>query len=426
MNYRFVYNKTTGATTVAPAVRGTQATLNRRAGEFLESLQVARPDVGSLPPGTRAFVDQAIAANWLTQDLRLNGTFRTSTERVQLSRLQIELSLRCNLTCTYCYSESGPQQDAHLADADVCRILDEAELGGVTTVDFTGGEFFLFKGWRNVLRRARRLGLVVTVHTNGLLLTDRHVAELVEQGVRYVQVSADSSNADQHDSIRGVSGAHRRMVNGIRRAKDAGLQVRVVLMAHQKNKDTLLESIRWFRSELGVDVGVDRVIAAGGALHDPVAVGAKEFYELIAPALGDRTLHAQACGTELREGANAPECGVAHSFVYITADGHYSLCPTMTHREEERFRGPRVSEMGLMEAWRAGQVFNEFRFLNCENATSSACPAASTCGGGCRSNAYSETGVLDSPDVVSCNLHKNAGKVFIDFREVYARDRAAR
>jgi radical SAM protein with 4Fe4S-binding SPASM domain len=295
---------------------------------------------------------------------------------------------------------------------------------GVTWIDFTGGEVLIYKGWKDIVSFARSLGLVVSVHTNGLLLTERNVAFLNEIGVRSIQVTVESHHADIHEAVgRGSRESHARVIEGVRRARAAGLNVRLAALVHQKNLDHIRDSVLWFHQELQTPVSLDRVMATGVQGADGLNVSEAAFWEAVSPLLGVGAASVHRICDRMDDPGNAteiePECGVAHSFVYLTADGHYSLCPTMTHREEDQFKGPTVREMSLEQAWRESKFFNAFRGLNCENV--GVCPASSTCGGGCRSNAYLATGRLTAPDVISCNTFKNPNRTFVDFLGRYSR-----
>jgi AdoMet-dependent heme synthase len=418
--YRMVWNKSTGELTITAASVGFDATLNDTAGTLFAKLsQFSSEDRVLFDAEESAFADDCRGYGWLTDDGHINGSFRAVDKDPLLRTVQIELSLRCNLSCSYCYSESGPHRSDHLSADDVCRILADAEEMGVTWIDFTGGEFFLFREWQTVLHRARSLGLVVSLHTNGILLTERNVDFIVASGVRHIQVSADSHIAEVHDRARGSRGAFDRLVKGIQVARSRGVDVTVSLIAHRENKQHFVEAAQWFAG-LGTKVILDRVVRVGGELHVGMGISTAEFYETVAPLVADSRIRAgKICQTAGSAGGRVePDCGVAHSFVYVTAGGEYALCPTMTSREEAMFAGPLVSEMSLQDAWERSELFNRLRYINCENT--GRCPAASACGGGCRSNAYIDGGRLDAPDVLSCNMNKNGGLTFLDFPTRYA------
>lgn len=405
-----------GPVSVVACVLGDDITLDPACASVLQQLENGAAE--GFDEADRGFLAFCRRRGWVDDDLRLNGTFRSVARTPHLSRLQIELSTRCNFACAYCYSESGPTQAAALTTDQVLAILRDADRVGVTWVDFTGGEVLIYPDWKVVVQYARQLGMVVSVHSNGLLLTDRNVDFLVEVGIHTLQVTVESHHADVHEAVgRGTQRSHAKVLEGIRRAKRAGINVRLAALVHKKNADHISEAVRWFHDELGTPISLDRVMTTGVEGATDLAVSEPEFWEIVSPLLGVGAassgricdpLSAPAPGAMIE-----PECGVAHSFVYLTADGRFSLCPTMTHREEQQFAGPSVAEMTLIEAWYESATFTAFRGLNCENI--GRCPAASACGGGCRSNAYIATGRLTAPDVIACNTHKNPNKVFVNF-----------
>jgi radical SAM protein with 4Fe4S-binding SPASM domain len=165
---------------------------------------------------------------------------------------------------------------------------------------------------------------------------------------------------------------------------------------------------------------MDRVIRAGGELSSNVGLTTSEYYALIAPLVKKGIGESKVCDNYVVNDFKVePFCGVAHSFVYITAEGEFALCPTMTSRDNVLFCGPTKVTSTLKTAWLSDPYFLRYRGLNCRNTGK--CPTASKCGGGCRSNAYIDTGELDSPDFLSCNLHKNSSTTFVDFASLYSK-----
>lgn len=411
--YRFTPTSS-GGIIITAADHGSDAMLRSPAAQLFQALE--RGEGLALQGQHGKFLETARSAGWVDDALHLRGVLSPEPRANQLKRVQIELSVRCNFKCLYCYSESGPTQAAALDVCKVKSILDDAHRMGVTWIDFTGGEVLIYKEWDTVVAHARNLGLIVSVHSNGLLLTERNVRRLTELRIRTLQVTVESHHAEVHESVgRGSRLSHQRVLDGLRRAQEAGINVRLAALVHRKNIDHIADSVRWFHDQFGTPLSLDRVMATGVEGATPLAVSESEFWEAVSPLLGTGTASAGRICDPLTQ-ANTPvepECGVAHSFVYVTADGHFSLCPTMTHREEEQFDGPTTDQMGLETAWEQSDLFNRFRGLNCENV--GVCPAASTCGGGCRSNAYLETGRLTAPDSISCNTHKNPNKTYVNF-----------
>lgn len=358
-------------------------------------------------------IARATEAGWLTP----RTVMRTVPQDPHLRRVQIEVGLRCNLRCAYCYSMSGPKRTDQLTSEQVLELVDAADRLGVVEMDFTGGELMLDPEWGTYVRRARSHGMAVTIHTNGTILTESRALLLKELGVAAVQISLDSHLPEIHDASRGSKGALKRTLRGIDHAYQAGLPVRLALMAQRRNIDTLDETIVFLQQRYPkATLNVDRVIATGGAVESGDALTSEEFWTFLAPHLSSSVRAGKICESPgLRE--YEPECGVAYSYVYVTAQGEIAACPTMTSRESPQFAAPRLDTHDLASAWYDSAFFTSFRYTNCENVTR--CVAGKVCGGGCRSNAYVEFGSVHAPDVIACNQHKNSTKVFVDFPTRY-------
>src|SRR4029079_3353776 len=123
--------------------------------------------------------------------------------------LQIHPSRRCNLRCRHCYSSSGPWV-ADTTDLDVLRrTVTEACSLGYDVFAVSGGEPLLFRGLSLLLTHAHRLGMRTAVTSNGLLLTERRLSELVGL-VDVLAISLDG-RPETHDWMRGDRRAFARM-----------------------------------------------------------------------------------------------------------------------------------------------------------------------------------------------------------------------
>jgi len=80
--------------------------------------------------------------------------------------IHLEVSGRCQLNCPYCYSRSGTEMP-------VCEWQALAEELAPLTKQFTlgGGEPLLYDGLGDIIETMHRLGLPVSLTTNGLLLS---------------------------------------------------------------------------------------------------------------------------------------------------------------------------------------------------------------------------------------------------------------
>ena len=135
------------------------------------------------------------------------------------------LTQACNLSCRHCYQNAThqPTQD-ELTREQKLDVIDQMGEEFVPFLALAGGEPMVSKDLWAVLERAQLRGLHVTIATNGTLLTPENCARLKEAGVKYVEVSLDSIDPEQHDDFRGQRGAWARSIQGIRNSVASGIR----------------------------------------------------------------------------------------------------------------------------------------------------------------------------------------------------------
>src|SRR3954463_14406027 len=102
---------------------------------------------------------------------------------------------RCNLACTYC-NEFDKHSPPVPTDEMLRRIDKLAELG-TSIVTFSGGEPTLHPDLDLLIRRVRDNGAIVTLITNGYLLTPDRIKRLNKAGLDYLQISIDNVQPDE-------------------------------------------------------------------------------------------------------------------------------------------------------------------------------------------------------------------------------------
>lgn len=135
--------------------------------------------------------------------------------------LQVHPTRRCNLRCRHCYSSSGPWV-ADTTGFDVLRrTVADARSLGYDVLAVSGGEPLLFRELLPLLRYAHELGMRTAVTTNGLLLTERRLAELVGL-VDVLAISLDG-RPETHDWMRGDRRAFGQMSSRLPAVRESGI-----------------------------------------------------------------------------------------------------------------------------------------------------------------------------------------------------------
>ena len=117
--------------------------------------------------------------------------------------LRISITEHCNLRCTYCMPAEGialtPR--AHLMTADEIVTIAQTFVNlGVTKIRLTGGEPLVRKDAKDIILRLGKLGVELTLTTNGILVDD-FIDTFKEAGITTLNVSIDSLKKDKFNQI---------------------------------------------------------------------------------------------------------------------------------------------------------------------------------------------------------------------------------
>lgn len=204
-----------------------------------------------------------------------------------LTQLYVYVTDACNCSCQHCWIFSGfgaakKKTTHHLAPDIFEAAVAEARPLGLSSVKWTGGEPTIHPDLPALLRLQKKLGLSGRLETNGLEVTPALAKLLRESGVTTVAVSLDGSTPETHDAIRGIRGAYRRALRGVRYLLEAGFKPQLIMTLMAPNigeLDGLLE--------LALKLGVGSV-----------------KFNLVQPTLRGKEIHAEGKALEVEDFLN--------------------------------------------------------------------------------------------------------------------------
>jgi len=173
-----------------------------------------------------------------------------------LAKIFICPSHDCNANCVHCYEKFNHQiLNQSLTSDEIKNIIDQfVNLKG-RWIYFCSGEFLLLKDALGLIKYASRKIDVISMVTNGILLCEKSVDQLVEAGLTELIVSIDSANELKHDKLRGVKGCFKLATEGLRLAKKKDLISSIWTYITKSNFDELDGII-----ELGKELKIDNVL----------------------------------------------------------------------------------------------------------------------------------------------------------------------
>ncbi|MET7685629.1 radical SAM protein [Streptomyces sp. NPDC005423] len=181
-----------------------------------------------------------------------------------LTFIELEITGRCQLSCSHCYAESGPTKGhGTMTVGDWRRVIDEAAALGVETAQFIGGEATMHPDFVELVGHALDAGLRVQVFSNLYRVSPPLWALFERPGVS-LATSYYSDDAAEHDELTGRAGSHTRTRAAIVEAVERGIRLKVGIIRMREGQRT--EQARSEMEALGVDrVTVDRERAVGNA-----------------------------------------------------------------------------------------------------------------------------------------------------------------
>ncbi|MFV8755979.1 radical SAM/SPASM domain-containing protein [Nannocystaceae bacterium ST9] len=251
--------------------------------------------------------------------------------------LAVELTSHCNQRCSYCYNDwrgDNGRSVGAMASGDLLALLDralaEVEFDHVT---LTGGEPLARADFFAVMDLLRRHETDAFIISNGGLVRDEIAARLSEYSLRGIQVTLNSTRAEEHDEV--VGGRHfAATIEGVRALREHGVPVVGSIVVTRKNAAQVGDILDLWR-ELGVStVALSRFSPAGYA--------AQHVAELL-PSRGELVVALEAAeqrgaaGMDLQVTLPMPPCMIDHAdYPHVS----FGSCPIGTEMQEFAL-GPR-------------------------------------------------------------------------------------
>lgn len=327
--------------------------------------------------------------------------------------VQWHLTEKCNLKCTHCYQSDELSDDLSLVELkeaiqEISNTLkswkENYNLKFSPSVNITGGEPFARPDLFEILHEFKGIGFDSYVLTNGTLINKQKAKQLVQSGVKGVQVSIEGPEYI-HDSIRGRN-SFSSSLKGVKNLLDAGLQVTLNATLSKINADYLMDTIK-IASDHGVHgLGFSRLVPSGRGKNLVKEMLKKSavmsLYDAIFMTNSNNGLKITTGDPVASQFKNKPDnrdlgdialggCAAGISGLTIMPDGTMLPCRRMPiplgNIRRDSFR----------EVWATSDVLNDLRDRSKYKGKCGSCNKWANCRG-CRAIAYAYTGVHGKGD----------------------------
>lgn len=322
-----------------------------------------------------------------------------------------ELTARCNFNCPMCYvHQQQADPSSELTAEQWIDLGRQAKDCGMIFVLLTGGEPFVRRDFFQIYEAFQRMGLMVSINSNGSLLSGDICRRLLENPPMRMNISLYGSHRDTYTAMCGRD-AFDTVLENIRGLKQAGVDVRLNLSITPWNYRDVPE-IYHIAQQLQVPVKASAYMYppariredgdSGNRLNpqhaaqcsvnwDLLRFSAEEFVQRARSMLQLCAVEPDTCGADPEEGVG---CRAGSTSFWMTWDGTMLPCGMMP--------GPqtRPLEQGFARAW--DLLRQEVRKIpgadECQR-----CPKRPVCGS-CAAVRIAETGAFDRAPRYMCQM----------------------
>ncbi len=201
----------------------------------------------------------------------------------------LELLPLCNMNCDMCYIRLGRSEmeaQGSLKSADEwIRLGKQMQEAGVLMLMLTGGEPLLFPEFRRLYLELRKLGMILTVNTNGTLLDEDWASFFGQYKPRRINITLYGANDEAYEKLCHYPGGYKKTRRAIHLLCAQGVDVKINgSITNDNSKD------------------IDALFAIGEEFHLPVHM---DTYML--PGRKDRNFSFEGQARLLPEDAAAAE-----------------------------------------------------------------------------------------------------------------------
>ena len=326
--------------------------------------------------------------------------------RVPLN-VTLEITHRCPLTCAHCYNNL-PMADRAAAERELTFdeykcLLDELHDMGTFWLLFSGGEPFARKDFLDIYTYAKQKGFLITIFTNGTILTPAMADHLAEYPPFAIEITLYGNTRETYERLTGQAGSYDRCRRGIDLLLERRLPLKLKTVPTSINRHEVRD-MQEFAARLGVEFKYDALVnPRTDCSQSPLAVRLRAE-EVVALEYMDpkrRAEYRRLLDKDLAQGPPALSdelyfCGGGVNACAVDPYGNLSIC-VISHQDHYNLREGSFAD-GWNRALLSVRKKKRLRATKCQ-----ACQIQSVCGM-CPANGELESGDPETPVEFLCEV----------------------
>lgn len=330
------------------------------------------------------------------------GSTKSDYSPKRLHSIHLKLTNKCNLSCTYCYADSGLCSSSPILSLDeLKRIADEVrEFSSPVAYTFSGGEPLMHPDALAFAEYVKAQGNSCALLTNGVPINKKNVGRIASL-FELIKISLDGSSEEINSKTRGFN-SYRAVLKAYNLLIEKGANVFINMTVCRTNLSDIQNMVELF----GARLSFQPLFKAGREKQETGnEISGDEYYKALAAVEGVKPMARIETMLASLRGKGVAKCPLADGEISISETGNVYPCQMLY---EEEFCGGNVREKSVADIYDNSDAFKPLRKLTVDKVEGClSCPIRRLCGGSCRARAYHETGDI-SVSGIFCDYERQA------------------
>jgi radical SAM protein with 4Fe4S-binding SPASM domain len=322
--------------------------------------------------------------------------------------VSIELTHRCPLECQHCYNNLPMSDESarrkELTFEEHIRLLDELVDMGCLWILYTGGEVFARKDFLDIYTEAKKRGFLITIFTNGTMITPRIADHLAEYRPFSIEITLYGATRETYETLTQIPGSFDRCMKGIHLLQERNLPLKLKTVPTTVNFHEVSEMKRFAEQDLGAEFKFDALLnPRTDCSQSPLAIRLSpeqvvslDFRDAVRKAEFQKMAEEELAGHVHSQGPEKYTCGGGQNGCAIDPQGQMTIC-VLSHQD-----GANLRDGGFRQGW-DGRLKEIRQSTRTRQTICSTCQLQSLCSM-CPATGELESGDAETPVEFLCQV----------------------
>jgi len=298
-------------------------------------------------------------------------------ERIAPITIDCALTRACTYKCVYCYGQLQANDEKRMTKDVIFRFLDDAAEIGVKAISFVSdGESTCSPHLTDAILRGRRNGLDMALGTNGYLLKDERLEEVLP-ALTYLRFNISAADRERYAQIHGCPPACYDKVMGtirkaaaIKKAKGLPVTLGLQMVLLPQFEDQIIPL-----AKLGRELGVDYLVIKHCSDDENASLGVDySRYEVMvdvlkeAEELSSPDYLVRAKWSKILSGGKRcySRCYGPPFIMQFSGSGLVAPCGMLFNSKYKKYHIGNIAETSFKELWKSERYWEVINLIASE------------------------------------------------------------